>query len=156
MKEQLLFSLERNFSPEEQNKTYFFEIEVPPQCEELIIDFCYSPKQVDDQETSRRMLNECLKKYMPPPYDRELEGYPVEKIPLVNLLTVSLDDPAGQYVGCAHRHPPRQHHKISAGKASRGFCPTEITEGTWRLGLQCHAIVTNPVLVNIFIKGVWL
>lgn len=155
MKERILFSLERNFHPNEQNQTYFFRIEVPPHCEALSIDFSYCPKQFENQEASRQMLNECLQKYMPPPYDRELEGIPLEKIPLVNLLTVSLDNPAGQYVGCAHRHPPRQHHEIRANRASRGFCPAEITEGTWRLGLQCHAIVTDPVLVNIYVKGVW-
>lgn len=156
MKEQVLFSLERDFRPDEQYQTYFFRIDVPPRCDALTVDFSYSPKQVEDPDASQRMLRDCLRKYMPPPYDRELEGFPVEKIPLVNLLTVSLDDPAGRYVGCAHRHPPRQHHKISAAKASRGFCPVEITEGAWRLGLQCHAIVTDPVRVDIFVKGVWL
>lgn len=154
MKEQILFALDRSFCPDEQNQTYFFPVEVPRRYEKLVIDFQYDPKRLEDPETSLRMLKECLGKYMPPPYDRELEGYPIETIPLVNLLTVSLDDPEGRYVGCAHRHTPCQHHEIDAGAASYGFCPMEIREGTWRLGLQCHAIVTDMVRVRICVKGV--
>ena len=155
MNEQILFTLDRPFRPAEQNQTYFFPIMVPARCEKLTIDFSYDPKQLADGEVFRNMLAACLSKYMPPPYSQELEGLPVEKIPLVNLLTVSLDASDRRYIGCAPRHPPRQRHEISAGSASRGFRPTEIQEGTWRLGLQCHAIVTDPVQVNICVKGVF-
>lgn len=146
--------LEQQLGPECANRTLFYPIQVPPRCRQLQIDFEYEPKRLTDEGEIERLVGACLQKYFPPPYDVELGQRLLQDVPVVNLLTVSLDDVDGVYVGCAHRHTPQQHHEISAQAASSGFRRTQIRPGRWRLGLQCHAVVTDPVSVRIVVKGV--
>lgn len=155
MMDRTLFQLQQTFIGEETNHTFFYEVEIPAGCERLVIDFGYTPKRLEDKALAAEIIAAGVRKYMPAPYDQELVGYRLEEIPVVNLLTVSLDDPAGTYVGCAHRHAHTQHHEITAASASPGFSAVEIRPGCWRIGLQCHAVVTPSVQVNLCVKGVF-
>ena len=58
-------------------------------------------------------------------------------LPLKNLVTLSLDDPAG-YRGAAHRQDPRQIHTVGAAQSSYGFTNAPTQPGTWYLTLNVH------------------
>lgn len=155
MKDCTLFQLQQIFEPKDTNCTFFYKMQVPDGCKMMTIDFEYSPKRLEDKAVAEEVIASSIRKYMPAPYDKELSGYRLENVPVVNLLTVSLDDCAGNYIGCAHRHTNVQHHEITPTSASPGFCPAEMQPGIWRIGLQCHAIVTSFVHVDLCVKGVY-
>ena len=56
---------------------------------------------------------------------------PYAYLPVYNLVTLSLDDPAG-YRGAAHRRATEQCHRLTAESASPGFLPGELRPGQWQ------------------------
>ena len=59
----------------------------------------------------------------------------------------------GEYVGCAHRHPPQQILTISASGSSWGFAPTAASAGDWRAVLHVQAVVVGTVDYRLRIYG---
>ncbi|MFR0770143.1 MAG: hypothetical protein ACLSHO_11600 [Dysosmobacter sp.] len=68
-----------------------------------------------------------MKTYFPAGYQLT-EADMQEYQELFNFVTLSLDK-NGEYVGCAHRHPPQQILTISASGSSWGFAPTAASAG---------------------------
>lgn len=137
---------------EHDNKT---NIECPFVIEnELVkmeIHFMYSPKELDDNDKAFGFINEGFAKYAPEPYRK---GYKKaeEYLPVVNLLTVSLDSPTG-YVGCAHRQSPQQIHCFSETECSRGFVPQKLISGEWKVTINVHALVSDQCEFTLEIFG---
>lgn len=110
-----------------------FAFEVPAGVQTLQIRFDYSPKTLDDPIAEQRICEAALKKYNGAVHYGEYRQY----VPLNNLLTLSLDDPAG-YRGAAHRQDPHQVHTIGAGGSSYGFTNAPTAPGTWYLTVNVH------------------
>ncbi|NBD23850.1 hypothetical protein [Paenibacillus glycinis] len=108
----------------------------------LWIDFAYEPKNLEDRERSRELIAAGVEKYTEPA-QRELVMDRWESfLPLKNLITVSVDDPA-RHRGAGHRHDPEQLLQLGEEEASPGFVSGELIEGLWRVTLSLHAIVTD-------------
>ena len=81
------------------------------------------------------------------PQDRA--QFPIRSfLPLVNLVTLSVDAPDG-YRGCAHRHDPVQTHVLRAEDSSPGFDDGAILAGSWRVVINVHAVVTSPCTYHL-------
>ncbi len=109
--------------------------------EKMKISFSYAPKELEDETEALRQIDACFSRDAP----GELrEGYPGPDIilPLVNLITLSLDSPDG-YRGAAHRHTPCQEHILTETEASPGFLTGKISKGEWRAVINIHAVVTE-------------
>ena len=107
----------------------------------LTIEYEYWPKVLSDDELARRMLQAGMEHCVEP---QDRAQFPIhEFLPLVNLVTLSVDAPDG-YRGCAHRHDPKQLHVLRREDSSPGFDDGEIMAGEWQVVINVHAVVTNP------------
>lgn len=143
----ILLETEKTLRPEDSRTNLVFGFDVPEGCARLCFDFSYSPKELADEALSKELIERALKKYAPEPYAAGYGGWR-DYLPLVNLLTLSLDAPEG-YRGCAHRHPPVQHHELTGDSASDGFTVGPLTPGAWRAVVNCHAVVTPECTVRL-------
>ncbi len=134
-------------TPEDEKTNIFIPFSVPEGCGKIEIDYSYSPKVLEDEEKSILLVKENLLRD-----GYEDKGDYRQYLPLKNLITLSLDSPAG-YVGAAHRQADIQHHEISKEFASVGFDKTEILAGEWVLALNLHAVVTDECRCEIEVKG---
>lgn len=118
--------------------------------EKLQITYSYSPKILLNEEKSKELIEENIRKDA----GENFADYPSwqEFMPLKNLITLSLDSPKG-YVGAAHRHSENQHHIISREFSSVGFEKTDIVKGQWVLTLNVHALVTKKAECFIKVEG---
>lgn len=107
----------------------------------LTIEWEYWPKVLSDDDLARRMLNEGMEHCVE---EQDRAQFPIhEFLPLVNLVTLSVDAPDG-YRGCAHRHDPQQLHVLREEDSSLGFDDGAILPGTWKVVINVHAVVTEP------------
>lgn len=133
----------------ENNKTNIvlpFETET---AEMMKITYSYSPKNLEDGERARALIEECLKNDTGE-YRSEYPDW-TAYLPLKNLITLSLDAPGG-YRGAAHRHDSEQVHILSEKSASAGFFKGKIIGGEWKITLSVHAIVTEECVCKLKIE----
>lgn len=137
----ILLDIKQTVGPEQSKKNIEHSFFLPAVAEALEINFSYEPKELTDKGKARAYIQEGMEKYAPKPYG---EGYGSWEayLPLVNLLTLSLDSPEG-YVGCAHRHTPAQQHRISEQGSAPGFLSCRISAGEWKAVVNVHAVVTD-------------
>lgn len=119
--------------------------------ERLFIRYRYFPKKVEDMDQAKREILQALEKYVPEESRAAYSGWR-DYAPLVNLVTLSLDYEK-EYLGCAHRHAPEQKHIISAAGSSPGFVPHRAAAGNWKIVLNVHAIIGNPVTCQVEVIG---
>ena len=117
----------------------------------LFIRTAYEPKITEDLEFARREIEAGIAKYVPE-YARAEYGNWKDYLPLVNLITFSLDY-EDEYIGCAHRHSPVMDHIISPEYSSAGFIRHAVTPGMWNCVLNCHAVVTETVSYSLKVYG---
>lgn len=117
----------------------------------LAICLHYGPKAIRDPEIIMPQIRKCVKTYFPAGYQLT-EADMQEYQELFNFVTLSLDK-NGEYVGCAHRHPPQQILTISASGSSWGFAPTAASAGDWRAVLHVQAVVVGTVDYHLKIYG---
>ncbi|WP_046214548.1 hypothetical protein [Paenibacillus wulumuqiensis] len=117
--------------------TYAFQLDQP--VDTLRIEFRYDPKKLDDMETSKKLIEEAMRRYG---YESQQEKDWEKYAPLQNLLTLSIDDPR-IHRGQAHRQDPQQTHYLSAASASPGFWPGVNEAGLWKITISLHAVVTE-------------
>lgn len=115
------------------------------------IRFRYFPKALADVELAHRYIDEGMAKYAPEPYRKGYKSW-TEYLPIVNLLTVSLDSPEG-YLGCAHRQNPEQVHVLTETKSDYGFIPARLPKGEWTLTVNVHALVSESCTFELQILG---
>lgn len=117
----------------------------------LAICLHYGPKAIRDPEIIMPQIRKCVKTYFPAGYQLT-EADMQEYQELFNFVTLSLDK-NGEYVSCAHRHPPQQILTISASGSSWGFAPTAASAGDWRAVLHVQAVVVGTVDYRLRIYG---
>lgn len=127
--------------PKDENTNIKVPFELIEDAKKICISFSYSPKELNDIDIAKTKIKKCLKRFSE--QNVLLEECDFEQyLPLVNLITISLDDPNG-YRGCAHRHNPNQKHMLSKDEASLGFSKGTITKGKWLVILHIYAVVTE-------------
>ncbi len=147
---------------------------VSPGCRALTVEFSYAPKALTDPEALARLLDACYDRYLEPAAKPEVGRYAEEcaafadesgeekpekaapptrpKVPLVNLITLSVDDPDG-YRGAAHRHDPVQRHVIGA-ESTPGFLRGAVQAGPWRAVVSVHSVVTEETTYRLIVREV--
>lgn len=126
-----------------------FPFTVPPGLVELDALLAYDPPELTDPARTRALLLPALAQIGEPE-----ENWPAYA-PIGNLITLSLDDPAG-YRGNAHRKQVCQWHVLRPDYASPGFHPGPIRPGPWRAMLHVHSLVTESCELTLQITGVKL
>lgn len=127
--------------PEQSATNVEFPFVLENAVDSLTIEWEYWPKVLSDDDLARRMLNDGMEHCVE---EQDRAQFPInEFLPLVNLVTLSVDAPDG-YRGCAHRHDPQQKHVLRAEDASPGFDDGEIMAGEWKVVINVHAVVTEP------------
>jgi hypothetical protein len=120
--------------------TYCFDLRQP--VGELKIRFSYYPKRMEDIERSKAMILESIENYSNSEYPDLVRTKWETYMPVTNLITLSVDDPAG-HRGAGHRHAPEQLLYVSEHRASPGFVSGPMIKGMWRVTLSLHGIVTD-------------
>ncbi|WP_199624609.1 hypothetical protein [Paenibacillus alkalitolerans] len=124
---------------------------VPTGAERLIVRFSYAPKRASDVPRGKRLIEAAVRKYEEPDdYERLLERYTIDT--LQNLLTVSIDDPAG-FRGAAHRPSPEQTIVLGESGASPGFIAGTIRSGFWEVTVSVHEIVTSTCMYRLAVEA---
>lgn len=146
----LLLEKEFEVFPENEKTNISFPFVVPEGTAALKLTFSYSPKVLEDQERTYKLIIENIKRDA----GEYAEEYPHwrEFAPLKNLITLSVDDP-DTYRGCAHRQAEHMEHIISEGFASPGFNKGEIQAGQWKAVLNIHGIVTEKVDCKLIVEA---
>jgi hypothetical protein len=145
----LLMQTEQELEAKDICSTLGFSFKVPQGIRKITVHMAYSPVRLEDQARSKTLIQEAMAAYAPWEAPDEWDHY----LPLANLITLSMDDPAG-YRGNAHRNGGDQTHILSAYKASLGFLPGAISPGTWRAMIHIHALVTEKCTIQLQITGV--
>jgi len=112
----------------------------------------YAPKELSDEGRAYPLIREALERYVPEGERRGFEEQWRTRLPLDNLITLSIDH-GGEYLGCAHRHAPEQRHVISGGKSSPGFRRSPAAPGDWRVVLNIHGVFTGEVVYHLRVAG---
>ncbi len=136
-------------TPADEKTNIPLDFTVGEEAEKIAITYSYSPKQLEEGERARLLIEQNLENDTHG--DRALYPQWQEYLPLKNLVTLSLDSPCG-YVGAAHRQDEKQHHIISKDFSSRGFNLTEIYQGDWTVTLNVHALVTQECECQITVE----
>lgn len=147
----LIYSLEKTLTTadDKTNIRCPFLLEQP--LSRMEIHFSYSPKELADTEKARQLIEDGFEKYAPEPYRKGYKPWQ-EYLPIVNLLTLSVDSPSG-YVGAAHRQSPEQTHTLTAVSCSRGFVPVRLTSGEWAVTVNVHALVSDLCTFRLEVFG---
>ena len=127
----------------EQSKTHIsIPVEVEQHYHELIIKYEYSPKVTEDKALCKKYIVEALKKY-------QMENESWEKFyPINNLITVSLDDENGHYLGAAHNQSCKNVYTINAQQSSYGFIPKTIVPGIYHC-FKCSYCTTRECEISL-------
>lgn len=147
----ILQNIAQNLTPKDSKTNLVFPFKVPSGTQKLVFDFSYAPKELEDTDEALALARQALRQYAPPPWDDDNRA-PEDYLPVVNLVTLSLDGPGG-YRGCAHRHDPVQHHEVTGQNASLGLYAGAIEPGTWRVVINCHCVVSNPCRMTLQVWG---
>lgn len=141
-----------NSIDENQSKTNIFHgLFVNENFEKLLIKFSYFPKEMSDDCKALQLISDALQIYAPTPFDKSY-GNAQDFLPIVNLLTLSLDAPDG-YRGVAHRYSPVQEHILSCDFASPGFYRGEIIKGRLELVVNAHCVCSDFCTYSIEVFG---
>ena len=129
-------------TPEHSRSHIRFPFRLPREASKLHIHFAYGPKALEDREASRRLMEECISKYIEPERQPIVRGSMERYYPLTNLMTLSVDDPEA-YRGACHRHDPEQRLFLSGEEASPGLAKGPLPAGLWTVTISVHSIVTE-------------
>lgn len=137
----VIMDIQGKLYPAQSQTNVEFPFELAQRADSLTIEYEYWPKVLSDDDLARRMLNDGMEHCVE---EQDRAQFPIhEFLPLVNLVTLSVDAPDG-YRGCAHRHDSQQLHVLRAEDASPGFDDGEIMAGKWKVVVNVHAVVTDP------------
>lgn len=140
---ELLMRREFHFTVSDVRKNILIPFETVRDYDRLAIRLRYGPKAIRDPEIIMPQIEQCVQKYFPPGYKLTEEDMK-EYEQLFNFVTLSVDK-NGEYVGCAHRHPPEQTILVSEAGSSWGFALTAASAGQWRVVLHVQAVVVGTV-----------
>lgn len=148
---ELLLKKRFAFTEEDVRKNILIPFRVERDYARLAIRLRYGPKSIRDPEIIQPKIQACVETYFPGDF-RLTEEDMKEFDQLLNFVTLSLDKD-GEYVGCAHRHPPEQTILISEEGSDWGFVPTPAGRGDWRIVLHVQAVVVGAIDYDLEVYG---
>ena len=131
---ELLLKKRFTFTEADVRKNILVPFRVERDYVRLAIRLRYGPKSIRDPEIILPKIQACVETYFP------------------DFVTLSLDKD-GEYVGCAHRHPPEQTILISEEGSDWGFVPAPAGRGDWRIVLHVQAVVVGAVDYDLEVYG---
>ncbi|MEI8378416.1 MAG: hypothetical protein WCF95_07760 [bacterium] len=148
---ELIFAKEILLHPKDSKTNITLPFIIESDFERLEVHFSYAPKELKDKALSLEYINVGMKKYAPGDYRLGYKNSD-EYLPVLSLITLSLDSPIG-YIGCVHRHNPDQTHILSEKFSSPGFINQKPIKGTWQAVVNVHAVVTENCTCQIEVFG---
>ncbi len=143
-----LFSAEGVVTPSCSKSHITYTLHLHAAVDELIVDFAYEPKTLEDEMRAKALINEGLQRYMLPEHVEASQRNWRSYLPLQNLLTLSFDDENG-FRGAGHRHDSVQRLKISREEASPGLIPGQLPRGQFRVTISLHCVVSEQVRYSL-------
>ena len=138
---------EQYLKKRDRKRSFPFRFKVPEGIGEIQIKFKYYPRTLKSYLKNYRLIRKALEEYRG---EHEMKGPGIislfkQTYPLRNLLTLSMYDAKGDFVGSAHRHYRGSCEciTISRNYSSPGFVPCKIIPGFWTIQVQAHAVVTE-------------
>src|ERR1700730_10375170 len=113
----ILLYVEGELAPTHSKQHRIYPLQIESHLDRLLVDFTYTPKNLDDEIAARNLLQDYLPFYYDQDVHKLIENYN-QFLPLKNLLTISIDDTVG-FRGAAHRHPNEQHIELSENEATQ-------------------------------------
>jgi hypothetical protein len=120
------------------------------ECRELLVEFAYEPKKLEDEAKAKELILEGLDRYILEEHRKSFADNWKEFLPLQNLLTLSFDDEFG-FRGAGHRHDPVQRLIISENAASPGLVPGVFPRGQLRIMINLHSVVSEECRYRIHV-----
>ncbi|MCI8329390.1 MAG: hypothetical protein HFG02_07235 [Oscillibacter sp.] len=148
---ELLLKKRFTFTEADVRKNILVPFRVERDYVRLAIRLRYGPKSIRDPEIILPKIQACVETYFPDGF-RLTEEDMKDFDQLLNFVTLSLDKD-GEYVGCAHRHPPEQTILISEEGSDWGFAPAPAGRGDWRIVLHVQAVVVGAVDYDLEVYG---
>ncbi|MGI6136386.1 MAG: hypothetical protein GX959_05905 [Clostridiales bacterium] len=142
-----VFKVKKTLTRKDDKKHFYFPFVLDKDYFELVINFKYFPKYYDDKEASIDLL--CA--------EFERAGVcmsredAIKKLPIGNLLTVSLDGPFG-HIGNAHNQKNDIAYIINKEKSSYGFLNIDVVKGEYVVAVSTHSVVTDAVEFEVIIE----
>jgi hypothetical protein len=146
-----LLDLRDRLTPADHQTHRRYQFDVPSSSHRLDILVRYAPKRVDEAEsralaqaalhTQAAVLRNRVGARLADAWAASLTQR-AESVRISNLLTISLDDPAGAYRGAGHRQSNNQQMWLANADASPGLVPGPLPAGTWMLTLSVHTLVS--------------
>lgn len=147
-----LLNLSFILEPTASKQNFYYSFYVPECVNALHVVYSYTPKKLTDEKATDAIIEAGFARYILAEDAPALSDMKRTCRPLVNLVTLSFDSPAG-YVGAAHRQASEQEHYLSREKADPGFCPECFAPGLWRVCVSAHAVVTETCSVKLLVEG---
>lgn len=145
----LVAEFEKNLTPLDEKTNVALPFIIADDFDFLRFTASYSPKRLTDRERAKELILLNLTRDNGNEKDTEKwESF----LPLVNLVTLSLDDEKG-YRGACHRQAEYQELLLSESEASPGLLQGKITKGKWKAVLNVHALVTENCTYKLKIEG---
>lgn len=133
----IIFEKKGKVTPDNDKTNIAYDFEVPEGTKKLVIEYAYSPKELEDRQKALELIRRELENYLGN-NNEKAENY----LPVKNLITLSLDE-NGKYRGAAHRQPNSQKIEISAESCTPGFTKGAPESGKWRIVLNVHCCVRD-------------
>jgi hypothetical protein len=147
----ILLDARREVGPDSTATHIPFAFTVESESESLEICFTYAPKQPTDEERARTLIQEGMHRYAESLECADPDQWRAHA-PVRNLLTLSLDGPAG-FRGCAHRSDRGTPFLIGRAAATPGFIPGAIEAGRWTATISAHLVVTESCTISLRVSA---
>jgi hypothetical protein len=147
----VLFAAAGGLVPASSKSQIRFQFLLPWDAEALELTFSYMPKALGECDRARELVAAGMSLYEGASPER-IEDEWRSRLPLNNLLTLSLDSPSG-FRGAAHRQSPRQEISVSRFSASPGFLPGPIEAGFWAITISVHAVITESCAYELEVRA---
>ena len=121
----VLFDETRVLNPQADKTNVALSFAVPPGLTALQVEFTYDPP-TPPEPVAVEAVKAALARYARAVVQKDPYAY----LPVYNLVTLSLDDPAG-YRGAAHRRATEQCHRRQRVRRP-AFCPANCARGSGR------------------------
>ena len=154
----LLLAIREQLTPADHHTHRRYGFSVPEGCAALHVEVHYSPKRLPEDEShalaqsvlerQASAVSRLVGQAAAQQWTRDFAKY-AANVRIPNLLTVSIDDSAGQYRGAGHRQAPDQQLVITSDAASPGLVAGPLPAGGWLLTLTAHSVVSPQCEVSI-------
>ena len=143
----LIYEAQGTLNPTCSKSHVIYSFFVDQQYDHVTVEMEYDPKELKDEEKSKELLIECVDKYG---YERIKDWR--SALPLLNHITLSIDDPDG-FRGATHRHFTKIAVEMNDEKSSDGINTKENPRGQWKVTLDIHSMITENCQYQLKVWG---